>query len=186
MCLIATGNLLQMFIYRMLQTHRDCNMSDLTSALAEAKVLHCLKATAYGHCLPIMQLCKAGMSSAMVCRSGKDKLLHDLVCVHILPQLVESAAARRRAEEKQAAIEAMPKKRSSRLQVSRPFSQAPSVLTVSYHFCAGVSYQELSPALRFRIGQSDLDSLLAAHNMKSCCSKLRWSAVLVCSIHTKL
>ena len=51
------------------------------------------------------------------CRSGKDKLLHDVVSMDILPHLVESAAARRRAEEKQAAIEAMPKKRSSRLQV---------------------------------------------------------------------
>ena len=53
-------------------------------------------------------------------RSGKDKTLHDLVSEGILPQLVESAAARRRAEEKQAAIEAMPKKRSSRLQVPCP------------------------------------------------------------------
>ena len=51
------------------------------------------------------------------CRSGKDKALHDLIGTDILPQLIESAAARRRAEEKQAAIEAMPKKRSSRLQV---------------------------------------------------------------------
>ena len=57
------------------------------------------------------------MTCMVVCRSGKDKLLHDLVSLEILPQLVESAAARRRAEEKQAAIEAMPKKRSSRLQV---------------------------------------------------------------------
>ncbi len=52
------------------------------------------------------------------CRSGKDKALHDLIATDILPQLIESAAARRRAEEKQAAIEAMPKKRSSRLQVN--------------------------------------------------------------------
>ena len=52
------------------------------------------------------------------CRSGKDKALHDLIGTDILPQLIESAAARRRAEEKQAAIEAMPKKRSSRLQVN--------------------------------------------------------------------
>lgn len=51
------------------------------------------------------------------CRTGKDKALHDLIATEILPQLIESAAARRRAEEKQAAIEAMPKKRSSRLQV---------------------------------------------------------------------
>ena len=58
------------------------------------------------------------------CRSGKDKLLHDLVSMDILPQLVESAAARRRAEEKQAAIEAMPKKRSSRLQVHSVFYPA--------------------------------------------------------------
>ena len=53
----------------------------------------------------------------IACRNGKDKALHDLIASDILPQLIESAAARRRAEEKQAAIEAMPKKRSSRLQV---------------------------------------------------------------------
>ena len=63
--------------------------------------------------------CKVMLPSGCkaACRSGKDKLLHDLLSMDILPQLVESAAARRRAEEKQAAIEAMPKKRSSRLQV---------------------------------------------------------------------
>ena len=57
------------------------------------------------------------MGCAAGCRSGKDKSLHDMIAADILPQLIESAAARRRAEEKQAAIEAMPKKRSSRLQV---------------------------------------------------------------------
>ena len=61
--------------------------------------------------------CHAARRYTAACRSGKEKLLHDLVSLDILPQLVESAAARRRAEEKQAAIEAMPKKRSSRLQV---------------------------------------------------------------------
>ncbi len=62
------------------------------------------------------------------CRSGKDKALHDLIATDILPQLIESAAARRRAEEKQAAIEAMPKKRSSRLQVNLLFLQYSLVL----------------------------------------------------------
>ena len=65
-------------------------------------------------------------------RSGKDKALHDLVSEDILPQLVESAAARRRAEEKQAAIEAMPKKRSSRLQVRCPALPALHSLTAPY------------------------------------------------------
>ncbi len=62
------------------------------------------------------------------CRIGKDKALHDLIATDILPQLIESAAARRRAEEKQAAIEAMPKKRSSRLQVNLLFLQYSLVL----------------------------------------------------------
>lgn len=61
--------------------------------------------------------CHAARKYTAACRSGKEKLLHDLVSLDILPQLVESTAARRRAEERQAAIEAMPKKRSSRLQV---------------------------------------------------------------------
>lgn len=65
----------------------------------------------------VMRLPCPPRNCAAGCRSGKDKLLHDVVSLDILPQLVESAAARRRAEEKQAAIEAMPKKRSSRLQV---------------------------------------------------------------------
>ena len=61
------------------------------------------------------------LSNKAACRGGKDKKLHDVIASDILPQLIESVAARRRAEEKQAAIEAMPKKRSSRLQVPHLF-----------------------------------------------------------------
>lgn len=57
------------------------------------------------------------LNSCWLYRSAKDRSLHDLISADILPKLRESAAIRKRAEEKQAAIEAMPKKRSSRLQV---------------------------------------------------------------------
>jgi hypothetical protein len=43
-----------------------------------------------------------------------DKELHAQLADHILPRLEETAAARRRAEEKAALWEALPKKRSSR------------------------------------------------------------------------
>ena len=79
----------------------------------------------HSHLLPFIKpvkcvSCYTAIKNTAAYRSGKDKLLHDLVSLDILPQLVESAAARRRAEEKQAAIEAVPKKRSSRLQVCPP------------------------------------------------------------------
>lgn len=66
------------------------------------------------YCIPAKPTC---FDHNHVCRNSKDRSLHDLIASDILPKLVESAAARRRAEDKQAAIEAMPKKRSSRLQV---------------------------------------------------------------------
>lgn len=83
--------------------------------------------------------CYAAMTCTVACRSGKDKSLHDLVSLEILPQLVESAAARRRAEEKQAAIEAMPKKRSSRLQVHHISlgARLKSHLTCDWHVKGG-------------------------------------------------
>jgi hypothetical protein len=47
-------------------------------------------------------------------KHGKEKELHKLLAGSILPKLEETANARRRAEEKAALYEAMPKKRSSR------------------------------------------------------------------------
>ena len=44
-------------------------------------------------------------------------MLHEVLHLQILPKLVETANARRRAEEKAALLAAMPKKRSNRLQV---------------------------------------------------------------------
>lgn len=85
-------------------------------------------------------------------RSGKDKLLHDVVSLDILPQLVDSAAARRRAEEKQAAIEAMPKKRSSRLQV-----------WLQCHSCVSASV-----ATHQRRGKSEWSRMLAGKSWAMC------------------
>lgn len=78
---------------------------------------HYIQYTCRGYVCGALAVCQLLQAA---CRSGKDKALHDLITADILPQLIESAAARRRAEEKQAAIEAMPKKRSSRLQVHHP------------------------------------------------------------------
>jgi hypothetical protein len=50
-------------------------------------------------------------------RNKNDKALHDLLTTDILPKLIDTVQARRRAEERAAALEAMPKKRSSRIQV---------------------------------------------------------------------
>jgi hypothetical protein len=50
-------------------------------------------------------------------RNYKEKMLHEVLHLQILPKLVETANARRRAEEKAALLAAMPKKRSNRLQV---------------------------------------------------------------------
>lgn len=88
-----------------------CNLHALrhTQCLAQQTVQQLFSLLPNAHCKP--------SNMQIACRSGKDKALHDLIASDILPQLIESAAARRRAEEKQAAIEAMPKKRSSRLQV---------------------------------------------------------------------
>ena len=50
-------------------------------------------------------------------RNKSDKALHEVLEGDILPQLRDTVQARRKAEERAAALEAMPKKRSSRLQV---------------------------------------------------------------------
>ncbi len=52
-------------------------------------------------------------------KHSKEKELHKLLAGSILPKLEETANARRRAEEKAALYEAMPKKRSSRWVVER-------------------------------------------------------------------
>ena len=54
-------------------------------------------------------------------RNKSDRALHEVLEADILPQLRDTVQARRKAEERAAALEAMPKKRSSRLQVgTRP------------------------------------------------------------------
>ncbi|KAK9843428.1 hypothetical protein WJX81_001990 [Elliptochloris bilobata] len=50
-------------------------------------------------------------------RNREEKRLHDELVEDIQPMLLETAGARRKAEERAAAMEAVPKKRSSRLQV---------------------------------------------------------------------
>ena len=50
-------------------------------------------------------------------RNKSERSLHTVLANGIFPRLVETANARKRAQEKAAALEAMPKKRSSRLQV---------------------------------------------------------------------
>ena len=52
-------------------------------------------------------------------RNRDEKRLHDELVEDIQPMLVETAGARRKAEERAAAMEAVPKKRSSRLQARR-------------------------------------------------------------------
>mmetsp|Transcript_7133 Transcript_7133/g.20132 ORF Transcript_7133/g.20132 Transcript_7133/m.20132 type:complete len:1701 (-) Transcript_7133:554-5656(-) len=52
-------------------------------------------------------------------RNPIDKSLHQLVVTEILPKLVETANARKRALEKQLLYESLPKKRSSRIQVQQ-------------------------------------------------------------------
>ena len=55
---------------------------------------------------------------SLPCRNAKEKLLHNRLMSDILPQLELTVAARRKAEEKAALRDAIPKKRSTRLQVS--------------------------------------------------------------------
>ena len=50
-------------------------------------------------------------------KTRSERSLHAVLANGIVPRLVETANARKRAQEKAAALEAMPKKRSSRLQV---------------------------------------------------------------------
>ncbi len=58
-------------------------------------------------------------------RNRSEKSISSRLASDILPRLRETVAARRRAEERAAAIEAMPRKRSSRIQVSSiPVSSA--------------------------------------------------------------
>lgn len=52
-------------------------------------------------------------------RNKNDKALHDLLTTSVLPKLMDTVQARRKAEERAAALEAMPKKRSSRIQVGK-------------------------------------------------------------------
>lgn len=52
-----------------------------------------------------------------VSRNIREKMLHEVLQMQILPKLIETANARKRAEEKAAMLATMPKKRSSRLQV---------------------------------------------------------------------
>lgn len=51
-------------------------------------------------------------------RNKAERALRDAICDGMLPGLLDSVAARKRASERLAAIEAAPRKRSSRLQVS--------------------------------------------------------------------
>jgi hypothetical protein len=53
-------------------------------------------------------------------RNRNDKALHDLLTTELLPRLIDSVPARRKVTERWEALEAMPKKRSSRLQVGWP------------------------------------------------------------------
>lgn len=56
-------------------------------------------------------------SSLESSRNRGERSLYSTLANGILPRLVETANARKRAQEKAAALEAVPKKRSSRLQV---------------------------------------------------------------------
>lgn len=50
-------------------------------------------------------------------RNRHDKALHEFLTLELLPKLIDTVSARKKADERAAALEAMPKKRSSRLQV---------------------------------------------------------------------
>ena len=50
-------------------------------------------------------------------RHRGEKSMHNMLLNSIVPGLIETVAARKRAEDKAAALEAMPRKRSSRIQV---------------------------------------------------------------------
>lgn len=50
-------------------------------------------------------------------RNKAERVLRDAICEGVLPELLETVAARKRTAERLAAIEAAPRKRSSRLQV---------------------------------------------------------------------
>lgn len=50
-------------------------------------------------------------------RNRSDKALHEVLTLDLLPKLIDTVSARKKADERAAALEAMPKKRSSRLQV---------------------------------------------------------------------
>jgi len=61
-------------------------------------------------------------------RNRDEKKLADELAEDIQPMLLETAGARRRAEERAAAMEALPKKRSSRLQARAAAARARSFL----------------------------------------------------------
>jgi hypothetical protein len=63
-------------------------------------------------------------------RNKAERALRDSICDDVLPGLLDSVAARKRASERLAAIEAAPRKRSSRLQVSNEKQHGNSVFTV--------------------------------------------------------
>lgn len=50
-------------------------------------------------------------------RNKSDRALHEFLTLQLLPKLIDTVSARKKADERAAALEAMPKKRSSRLQV---------------------------------------------------------------------
>ncbi len=64
-------------------------------------------------------------------RGRREKALHAYLSKEILPKLVETAAARKRAAEKAAKYEAMPRKRSSRIVVSIGIADWPVMTTRS-------------------------------------------------------
>lgn len=55
----------------------------------------------------------------------KDKALVEVLTTTVLPKLVETEQARKRAEEKAAKLEAMPRKRSTRIQDVQVSSRPP-------------------------------------------------------------
>ena len=67
-----------------------------------------------------------------------DKSLHEFLTLELLPKLIDTVSARKKADERAAALEAMPKKRSSRLQVSTQ-PMCASVESVRNSKWAGIS-----------------------------------------------
>lgn len=72
-------------------------------------------------------------------RNKSDKALYEFLTLELLPKLIDTVSARKKADERAAALEAMPKKRSSRLQVSIqpkwPPCQMQGKAAVNDHLC---------------------------------------------------